>query len=111
MSDQIKEHVLSIINTMNHGYDGYSTEDECGEYQDAFKYLEDVLDIEWVLNSDKTLKGARLLVAFGGPNIWINTVKGTVEGHWWGDSFTDTYNTESEFARDLEDALETIYSC
>jgi len=111
MSDKIKDHVMHIINTMNSGYDGYGTEDEDGEYQDAFKYLEDVLDINWILNSDRTLRGARLLVAFGGPNIWIDTVKGTVEGAWWGDSFTDTYNTNSEFARDLDEALDTLYSC
>lgn len=111
MSEQIKTHVLSIINDLNNGFDGYGSEDEYGEYQDAFKYLEDVLDINWVLNSDRTLKGARLLVAFGGPNIWIDTVKGTVEGHWWGDSFTDSYDTDSEFARDLSEALETFYAC
>ena len=111
MSDQIKSHVLSIINDLNNGYDGYGTENEYGEYQDAFQYLQDVLDINWVLNSDRTLKGARLLVAFGGPNIWIDTCKGTVEGHWWGDSFTDTYDTNSEFARDLDEALDTLYNC
>ena len=111
MSDQIKSHVLSIINDLNRGYAGYGTEDDNGEYQDAFQYLEEVLDINWVLNNDKTLKGARLLVAFGGPNIWIDTSKGTVEGNWWGDSFTGVYDTDSEFANDLSEALETIYSC
>lgn len=34
----------------------------------------DVLDVEWILTSDKELKGARLLVAFGGLNIWIDTL-------------------------------------
>ena len=111
MSDQIKSHVLSIINDLNHGYDGYGTDDEDGEYQDAFKYLEDVLDINWILNSDRTLKGVRLLVAFGGPNIWIDTSNGTVEGTWWGDSYTDTYDMDSEFARELDEALETLYAC
>ena len=111
MSDNIKDQVQFIIKTMNEGFDGYGTEDEDGEYQDAFKYLEDVLDINWILNSDRSLKGARLLVAYGGPNIWIDTTKGTVEGHWWGDSYTDTYDTNSEFSKDLDEALNTIYSC
>lgn len=111
MSNQIKSHVLSIVDTLNNGFDGYGSEDEHGEYQDAFKYLEDVLDINWILNSDRTLKGARLLVAFGGPNIWIDTVKGTVEGAWWMDSFTSDYNTDSEFANDLVEALDTLYAC
>jgi hypothetical protein len=111
MSNEIKKHVLSIIADLNNGYDGYGTENEYGEYQDAFQYLEGVLDINWVLNSDRTLKGARLLVAFGGPNIWIDTSKGTVEGAWWGDSYTDTYDTDSEFARELDESLETLYAC
>jgi hypothetical protein len=111
MSDQIKSHVLSIINDLNNGFDGYGEENEYGEYQGAFEYLNDVLDINWILNSDRTLKGARLLVAFGGPNIWIDTSKGTVEGAWWGDSFTDTYNTDSDFARDLDESLETLFNC
>ena len=111
MSNEIKNHVLSIINDLNNGYDGYGTENEDGEYQDAFQYLDGVLDINWVLNSDRTFKGARLLVAFGGPNIWIDTVKGTVEGAWWGDSYTDSYNTDSEFSNDLNEALETLYAC
>lgn len=111
MSDQIKSHVLSIIDTLNNGFEGYGTENEYGDYQDAFYYLQDVLDFNWVLNSDKTLKGARMLVAFGGPNIWIDTVKGTVEGSWWGDSYTDSYDTNSEFARDLDEALEIAYAC
>lgn len=110
MSD-VKANVQHIIDTLNNGYDGWGTENEDGEYQDAFAYLQDVLDINWILNNDKTLKGARLLVAFGGPNIWIDTVKGTVEGHWWSDSFTDSYNTNSEFARELDDALDTLFNC
>ena len=111
MSDNIKDQVKYIVKTMNEGYEGYMEEDEYGEIQDAFKYLEDVLDINWILNSDRTLKGARLLVAFGGPNVWIDTSKGIVEGYWWGDNFTDSYDTESDFARDLDEALETLYSC
>lgn len=110
MSD-VKSNVQHIIDTLNNGYEGYMEEDEYGEVQDAFKYLEDVLDFEWILDSKRELKGARLLVAFGGPNIWVDTTRGTVEGHWWGDSYKDTYNTDSEFARDLDEALSTLFNC
>ena len=107
----VKDNVLHIANTMNNGFDGYMQEDEDGEIQTAFNYLQDVLDFNWVLNNDRTLKGARLLVAFGGPNIWIDTTKGIVEGFWWGDSFKAEYDTNSEFARDLDEALETVFNC
>lgn len=29
--------------------------------------------------------GVRLLVAYGGPNIWVDTVNGEVRGYWGGD--------------------------
>lgn len=113
MSD-VKANVQHIINDLNNGPEEWLKsweESENPEPWTAYDYLEGVLEINWILNSDKTFKGARLLVAFGGPNIWIDTVKGTVEGHWWSDSFTDSYNTNSEFARELDDALETLFNC
>ena len=49
-------------------------------------FMEGVYDIEWVTNQDHSYKGARLLVAGGGPSIWVNLQTGTVDGYWWGDT-------------------------
>lgn len=113
MSNEIKSHVLSIINDLNNGPEEWRNSEPNVDDQpfSAYDYLEGVLDINWILNSDRSLKGARLLVAFGGPNIWIDTVKGTVEGAWWSDSYTGSYDTDSEFARELDDALGELYAC
>lgn len=107
----LNDQVMHIVQTLNEGFEGYLEENEDGETQTAFDYLQDALDFNWILNSDRTLKGARILVAFGGPNIWIDTNKGIVEGYWWGDNFTSEYDTNSEFARDLDEALETVFNC
>jgi len=56
--------------------------------QQATSFMEDALDIQYIINQDKTYRGARVLVAFGGPNIWVNTQRGEVEGYWWGDDAT-----------------------
>ena len=56
--------------------------------QDAGTFMEDALDIQYIINQDKTYRGARILVAFGGPNIWVNTQQNQVEGYWWGDDAT-----------------------
>ena len=48
----------------------------------ALDYLDDALDIQWVTQGGLTFIGARVLVAFGGPNIWIDTAKQKVEGFW-----------------------------
>jgi len=55
--------------------------------------------------------GARLLVAFGGPNIWIDTSRGIVEGYWWQHSAFETFDTDTDNACDLHDHLEMIWSC
>jgi hypothetical protein len=99
-------------------FDGkaFETEEEAKAYLDASEgesidgldYLSDVLDIEYVVNSRKEYLGARVLVAFGGPNIWINTRTKQVEGYWWGDKSIQSYNDDS---LNLDDALETLYNC
>lgn len=62
---------------------------ECGfehGIMDGHDYLSHTLDIEYIVGSDLKYLGARVLVACGGPNIWINTRTKTVEGNWWGES-------------------------
>lgn len=101
----LRDQVQHIVKTIETGE--YEPMDEemgcCG-----FDYLSDALDFEWILNSDRTLKGARILVAFGGPNIWINTVTEQVEGYWYQDKVIMSYYKDE---LDLDDAIETIYGC
>ena len=74
----------------------------------GFDYLNDVLDIEWTLGSDKkTLLGARVLVCFGGPNVWIDTRHNRVEGHWWQDSYNEAFVDNTG----LDDALQELWEC
>jgi hypothetical protein len=94
----------------------FKTEKEAQDYLDAhqgvlvsaYDYLQDALDIEYIIGSDKRYLGARVLVAFGGPNIWINTRTKQVEGYWWGESAIVSYNTDE---MDLDSALEDLYNC
>lgn len=107
MKHEIKSHVLSIINDIENGVkrecctecsatleqSDYCPEcgTHCPDMLSGFDYVSDTLDIDWIIDYRHEFKGARLLVAFGGPNIWIDTAKQTVEGHWGGDSFTASY--------------------
>ena len=59
---------------------------EAIELQTAHEWMEGVYDIEWVTHNDHSYKGARLLVAGGGPSIWVNLQGLTVDGYWWGDT-------------------------
>ena len=40
--------------------------------EDVHEWMNDVYDIEWITFQDGSFKGARLLVAGGGPTIWVN---------------------------------------
>jgi hypothetical protein len=106
-NNELLKHVQHIANSLTNPEE--PIENEYGNIEgDAFHWLEDALDIEWIVSNDKkSLLGARVLVAFGGPNIWVDTRKKIVEGFWWG-----AYaKAEFEDNLDLADALETLYHC
>ena len=48
-----------------------------------WNYFNDVLDIKYMVNADRTYNGVQLLVTYGGPNIYISTITGKVELYWW----------------------------
>lgn len=105
----LKDQVLSIVKSIEEGAWGSSYDDE-DQPGSAYDYLQDALDFNWLLNSDKSYKGARVLVAFGGPNIWIDTNLEQVEGYWWGEKFIAQYN-HTDGAIELDEALEDIFNC
>ena len=102
---QLSDHVKYIADKLSNGFDGETNSD--GEPLSAFDYLQDALDIEYIVNSKKEYLGARVLVAFGGPNIWVNTRTKTIEGYWWGDKATASFDD----GLGLDDALEELYNC
>ena len=70
-------------------------------------YMEDVYDIEWITFQDHSYKAARLMVAGGGPVVWVNTQDGTVDGYWGTDKvhwhYTDNIG--------LDDYLSELHGC
>ena len=89
-------------------YNGWETEhDEDDEGTLASRFMDHVYDIEWITHQDKTYKAARLLVAGGGPNIWVNLQDMTVDGYWGG----DRVNVPFRDSLGLDDYLEEMYGC
>ncbi len=107
MSNDVKINVQSIVKLLSEGFTDTDLNYD-DEPMTAFDYLQDALDIEYIVASDrKTYLGARVLVAFGGPNIWINTRTKTVEGYWWPDRYSETYTDSIG----LDEALEELFNC
>lgn len=124
MTNDIKSQVLSIVRDIEQGRQCESCT-ECGadlhdtntcpecEHENCdtisgFDYILTALDFNYILNSDRTYKGAHLLVAFGGPNIWVDTSTKTVTGGWWGDSYSATYSMDE---MDIDGACEELFGC
>ena len=82
-------------------------EDITAGKEDVHEWMNDVYDIEWITHNDHSYMAARLLVAGGGPNIWVNLQTYTVDGYWGCDKvehgFIDNIG--------LDDYLEELHGC
>lgn len=104
--NRLRSHVQQIVHNIENGFPDELGQDD--EPFNAFDYLSDALDIEYVVSNKKEYLGARVLVAFGGPNIWINTRTKQVEGYWWGDKCVLSYDNDE---MDLDGALSELFNC
>ena len=82
-------------------------EDITAGKEDAHKWMEGVYDIEWITHQDHSYKAARLLVAGGGPNIWVNVQDMNVEGYWGSDRVIEPFIDNLG----LDDYCEELHSC
>ena len=77
---------------------------------DMNEYFEgQILDINYVVDSEHRYKAVILLVAWGGPNIYVDTYTGSVDGYWWGT--TSSWRMHSELIKVLDDYFEEYYKC
>ena len=64
-----------------------------GDGTSASEFMDSTYDIRYIVDREKRYMAAELLVAGGGPTIWVNLNTGYVEGYWGGDKvehpFTD----------------------
>lgn len=85
--------------------------EEVGEYNQLslYDYFVDLLDIDYLVNYQKEYKGARILIAYGGPNIYLDTISGNVELYWWTE--TAKYRMRSDTIEALDEWAEEYYNC
>ena len=83
------------------------TDEETGEKreQSASDWMEGTYDIRYYVDSSKRYLGAEMLVAGGGPTIWVNTYTKEVEGYWGGDKVLEYFRDEL----DLDGYCEEMY--
>ena len=55
------------------------------EFDDIAEYFEDALDVEIICDLQGNYRGAIITLVLGGPNIYLDTREGWIEGYWGGD--------------------------
>ena len=84
-----------------------NTADEITEgKEDPSRWLERCgYDIRYLVDREKRFMGAEILVAGGGPTIWVDTFKEQVTG-WWGADRVEWYFQDN---MGLNDYMEEMY--
>lgn len=77
---ECQERVDSIAKHLNDLADGkVDKEDEC---QSLYDYFDDVYDIEYRIDGRGEYRSVRLMIAGGGPNIYVDTNDAYVKLYW-----------------------------
>ena len=66
-------------------------EDEEPRQETAHDWMEGVYDIRYIVDREKRYLGAEIMVAGGGPTIWVDTWRGQVKGWWGGDKVIENF--------------------
>ena len=104
-----QENVLNEVHIFYIMPDGEAIFEGDIEIADIGDYFDDFYDIDYVIGSDKHYKACRVLVAFGGPNIYIDTWEKQVQLFWW--SNTATADIPHELCEQIDDFFKAIYEC
>jgi hypothetical protein len=81
------------------------------EQVSMFDYFSDALDIEYRVSSphDTEPRSVCIMVACGGPNIYVDTRSQAVELYWWGDRAS--YPISHDAASEIDAAFAELWNC
>ena len=84
------------------------TDEETGEKrtETASDWMEGTYDIRYIVDREKRFMAAEILVAGGGPTVWVNLWTKEVEGYWGSDRVIEPFIDEIG----LDDYLEEMYA-
>lgn len=69
----------------------------------------DIFDIEYRVDSNKEYRSVRVMIACGGPNIYIDTKQRAVVLHWWSE-YAD-YMLTSSACDEIDAFFEELFNC
>ena len=104
-----KENILDEIHAFYIMPDGEAIFEGDIEIVDIGDYFDDFYDIDYVIGSDKHYKACRVLVACGGPDIYVDTWLQHVLLSWWG-KHAEVYIPD-ELCEQIDNFFKAIYEC
>ena len=72
-------------------------------------YFDDMLDIKYTVDNNKTYFACRIMIACGGPNIYIDTLDRQVQLYWWNESGKAWL--PSSVCDAIDEFAEELYNC
>ena len=105
--EQLRRMCKSIANGISEPEE--ITDEETGEKrtETASDWMEGVYDIRYIVDREKRYFSAELLVAGGGPTIWVSLNEMEVQGYWGGDRVNVPFSDNLG----LDDYCEEMYGC
>lgn len=88
---------------------GAEVNEETAEPVSLYEFFEDALDIEYICGSKKEYRSVRIMVACGGPNIYIDTAERAVKLYWWSERAE--YMIDSEVCDEIDSIFEEYFNC
>ena len=81
------------------------------EQLSLYDYFSDCLDIEYRVSGKgrDDYRSVRIMVAFGGPNIYIDTASKAVELYWWTDQAS--YPLTHDVCDEIDDWASEMWAC
>ena len=78
-----------------------------GDDDTAHDWMEGVYDIRYIVDREKRYFSAELLVAGGGPTVWVSLNEMEGQGYWGGDRVNVPFSDNLG----LDDYCEELYGC
>lgn len=88
--------------------DTLQCDEEC-EQVTMYDYFNDVYNIEYHIDGNGEYKSVELMVACGGPNIYVSTKSCAVELYWGSDQ--EIYRITSDAIEQINDVWEENFMC
>ena len=105
INSELTERVWSIFKAISEGIVDYQyANPSTGNI--AHDFLDQAISIEYIVSDELNYSGARILVAYGGPSISINTSDKTIDGYWNGEIVCQHYRDDE---MDLHGACREMY--